>query len=98
MTKMGVNLPAMMVKHFKGESIEGMNKCVTGEAVYVNEKMCMDDWDNGYISFKQYRKYMNIEGIRFIPDDEDLLPGREYQKLYYRRIIVNTVKSILRKI
>lgn len=96
-TKMGVNLPAMMVKHFYGESIEGMNKCITGEAVYVNEKMCMDDWDNGYISLKQYRKYLGIDGICFIPDDEDLLPGREYHKLFYRRIIVNTVKSILRK-
>ncbi len=96
-TKMGVNLPAMMVKHFYGESIEAMNMTITGEAVYVNERMCVDDWNYGYISYKEYRKYIKTADIRFVPDAEDTLPEKMYNRLIRKRLPVNTLKRILKK-
>lgn len=96
-TKMGVNLPAMMVKHFYGESIEAMNKTFTGEAVYVNERMCMDDWNYGYLSYKEYRKYLKTADIRFIPDAEDTLPEKMYNRLIVKRLPINTLLRIVGK-
>lgn len=96
-TKMGVNLPAMMVKHFYGESIEAMNKTFAGEAVYVNERMCLDDWDYGYISYKEYRKYIKTADIRFIPDTEDALPEKVYNRVIMKRLPFNTLKRIIGK-
>lgn len=96
-TKMGVNLPAMMVKHFYGESIEAMNKTFAREAVYVNERMCLDDWNYGYISYKEYRKYIKTADIRFVPDAEDTLPEKMYNRLIRKRLPVNTLKRILKK-
>lgn len=96
-TKMGVNLPAMMVKHFYNESIEAMNKTFTGEAVYVNERMCMDDWNYGYLSYKEYRKYLKTADIRFIPDAEDTLPEKMYNRLIIKRLPINTLKRIIGK-
>ena len=96
-TKMGVNLPAMMVKHFYGESIEAMNKTFAGEAVYVNERMCLDDWDYGYISYKEYRKYIKTADIRFIPDAKDTLPEKVYNRVIMKRLPFNTLKRIIGK-
>ena len=96
-TKMGVNLPAMMVKHFYGESIEAMNKSVMGEAVYVNERMCVDDWDYGYLSYKEFRKYLKTADIRFVPDAEDTLPEKMYTRLIRKRLPVNTLKRMIGK-
>lgn len=96
-TKMGVNLPAMMVKHFYGESIEAMNKTITGESFYVNERMCVDDWNYGYISYKEYRKYIKTADIRFVPDAEDTLPEKMFNRLIRKRLPVNTLKRILKK-
>lgn len=96
-TKMGVNLPAMMVTHFYGESIEAMNKTITGESVYVNERMCVDDWNYGYLSYKEYRKYIKTADIRFVPDVEDTLPEKMYTRLIRKRLPVNTLKRMTGK-
>lgn len=77
LSKMGVNLFAMMVKFFYGESIVVMNKTFTGESVYVNERMCMDDWNIGSLSLKEYKSYLKTSDIHFICDDHDPLSERE---------------------
>lgn len=96
-TKMGVNLPAMMVKRLYGESIEGMKTEINESAVYVNEKMCMDDWNGGYISLKKYKDYLSSANISFISDDNDSTPLRMYRRQFMRRCAINKIKSLLRK-
>lgn len=96
-TKMGVNLPAMMVKSFVGEPMDNMAKSIDNEAVYVNDKMCFDDWNNGKISFKDYKNYLKNSDIRFICDEHDRFPEREYMMKYRKRVVVNLLKSILGK-
>lgn len=96
-TKMGVNLPAMMVIRLYGETIEGMKTEINESAVYVNEKMCMDDWNGGYISLKKYKGYQSSSSISFITDNSDPAPGRMYRLGFWKRWAIHVIKSIMGK-
>ena len=74
-TKMGVNLPAMLVRHLCGESVEDMNQAITGTAIYANERMCMEDFVNGYMTRKEFKECMASE-IRFVTDAQDCGPEK----------------------
>lgn len=95
-TKMGVNLPAMMVKSFYGKDISDMRKTVVGEAVYVNERMCLDDWSNGYITQNEYQRYMKTADIHFIQDDDDPQPQKAYQKVFFLQRLLMPLKKCIR--
>ena len=86
-TKMGVNLPAMMVKSFYGEDISDMKKSIDGEAVYVNERMSFDDWNSGLLSLREYLKCLRTADIRFVADDEDNGPEREYNRVFRKHLL-----------
>lgn len=98
-TKMGVNLPAMMVRSFAGESIRDMKKVIAGNAnaVFVNERMCLDDWYQGYLSQWEYRNLLNNSEIHFVYDDEDPQPQQaledKYKKLVFRRLVWQIIKK-----
>lgn len=77
-TKMGVNLPAMLVRHLCCESIEDMNQVITGIATYTNERMLMDDYSQGYLSLKEYNVCVTSD-ICFVKDDDDPKPQKKYQ-------------------
>lgn len=92
LTKMGVNLPAIMIRFFYGESIERMNKSVNNSATYVNEKMCVEDWRGGFISWREYRRYIDDSDIRFIPDTLDPKP----KLVYDRRVFINRFQGFIK--
>ena len=92
-TKMGVNLPVMMMRHFLGEDYNDMNKVVSGTALYFNERMALDDWYGGYISLKDYLKYRNESDIRFVDDEKDRAP----QRLLMKRFLVSMAKKSIKK-
>lgn len=94
-TKMEVNLPAMMVKSLCGERIDDLNKRVMGVATYVNERICLDDWYLRYISTKEYHKMVNSADISFIKDEDDIYPYMMYKKEYRKRQIKRIIKRIL---
>lgn len=96
-TKMGVNMPAMLVQYLYGNSIE-MNQSINNTAVYVNERMCFDDWNNGFITIKDYYHYLETTDIRFVPDKKDPKPGMIYRKMFVRRLLINRLKRIYRNI
>lgn len=97
-TQMGVNLPAMMVKHFYGESTNDMRKSIMQEAVYVNDRMCIEDWYEGHITLKDFRQYLKMADIRFVSDDKDSQPekafNREFRKLFGARLIKNMIEKL----
>ncbi len=93
-TKMGVNLPVMLVKSLLGESLEGMNKMISGTAYYSNERMCIDDWSYGYISKEECLHMILSADIHFILDEEDLAP----QKKLNAFVVLQGMKRIMRKI
>ena len=94
LTKMGVNLPAMLVKFFWGESIHGMNNSIKDSATYVNEKMCIEDWMSGVISWREFNHFIHGADIRFIPDAQDSKPERAYNWIVFFRRIQGFVKAL----
>jgi predicted ATP-grasp superfamily ATP-dependent carboligase len=79
-TKMGVNLPGMLVKTLLDESIEEMNHEVKSSALFVNERMCLDDWFRGYISTNEFYQLLDTADIRFVDDEEDPCPQNAFER------------------
>lgn len=96
-TKMGVNLPAMMVRSFMGEPMNNVSKYIDGEAVYVNDKMCFDDWNNGFISTKEYKKVSQFSDFGFVSDKDDPAPARAYRREYKKRLFIKGIKKLFNK-
>ena len=94
-TAMGVNLPDMMARYLLGHSIKDMTKEITEEAVFVNERMCREDWNNNYISSKQFRQLISTADISFLYAEEDPEPLR----MYYKDINspIRTVKRMIKR-
>lgn len=83
MTKLGVNLPAMLIRFFRGEDYSYLKKGVDGIATYVNERMCEDDWCKGVISSSEYRQLLSKADISFVRDKSDPSPYRTFRRIHY---------------
>ena len=93
-TKMGVNLPVMLVKSLVTESIVEMNKMVSITASYSNERMCIDDWSYGYISKKDCLRKIYSADIHFILNKDDLGPQKKLKTF----VVLQGAKRIMRKL
>lgn len=96
----GVNLPAMFVKAMCGECTGNMPQAVIQSATFVNEKMVLDDFAEGKMSFREYEKLLTSPDILFIKDDTDVAPYNEFEKqvkkqLYNYKRIVKRVLHVL---
>lgn len=94
-TKMGVNLPAMFVYHVIGQDYQSLNSKVESSAVYANERTCLEDWYNGYISFKEYSRLLDSADIRFVPDPDDKSPEHAYRKYVIMLVMKRFVRTLL---
>lgn len=96
-TKLGVNLPAMLVRNFRGEDISEMKELVGDTATFVNERMCSDDWYIGFISSKDYREKRASAKISFVKDKDDRMPYKmfelEHSLLRAKKIIKRIIKQ-----
>ena len=92
-TKMGCNLPAIMVQHFTGGDMDIWKKQINGEAIYTNERMCLDDWMSGYITLNEYQQYMKSADIHFVKDNDDPQPQKAYQKEFFIQRMKMLVKN-----
>jgi len=90
--KMGVNLPAMLVKSFLGESIEGMKKSITNSSVYINERICMDNCYHRQMTTKRFIRLIKSSDISFVDDKNDPAPKKVYQKQLALLLIKRTIK------
>lgn len=79
LTKMGVNLPGMMVKALQGEGIDSMSYEIKSSAVFVNERMCLDDWYLGYINTREFHRLIDTADIRFVDDADDPTPQYAFE-------------------
>jgi len=94
-TKSSINLPAMFVQMMIGQlDISIVNKKVTKKCIYVNERMLLDDLQNGYISLNQFNTAVRTADISFINDKEDTEP----QRLFTRNVRRIKVKYLLKKL
>lgn len=96
-TKMGVNLPVMFVKYCQGKSWKEDGMDIHKSAVYVNERMLMDDWNSGSITTKEYRRILESSDIRFLYDEDDLKPEVVYHRKFRLRRLIIQLKRIIGK-
>ena len=97
MTKMGVNLPEMMIRFLSGEEWETNHQTVTESATYVNERLCFDDWNRGLISWEEYSRIMRESKIHFVQDNMDKCPWKTYMRIVNARRVIKKVKGLFRK-
>lgn len=90
-TKMHVNLPTIYVKMISGESLD-KSSFVENKAGYINERMCLDDWYQGYISTKEFLEMRRNCDISFIADDDDPKPQRLFNRVLCRTGIKRLIK------
>lgn len=94
-TAKGVNLPVMMTRFLLGQSIADMKKDITEEGVFVNERMCREDWNSNYINTKQLKQLIDTADISFLYDPDDPVPRR----MFYKDINnpMRRIKRLIRK-
>ena len=93
-TQSGVNLPQMFVQSMLGEPLEE-NARIEDTAVFVNERMCLDDWYSGFISTREFKSVSKNCDISFIVDKEDPLPEKAFRRMVRRKALKRMVKRIL---
>lgn len=84
--KAGVNLPAMFVKAMCCESTDDMPQAITQPAKFVNEKMALDDFADGNMSFHEYKRLLATSDTLFIKDETDDVPYKEFEKLLRKQL------------
>jgi len=94
-TQMGVNLPGMFVKAICGEDISDMQKFVMSSAIYVNDRMCMDDWYRSFITTKEYHHYLASADLTFVRSEDDPGPQEEMKHLFVRTKIRKFIRKCL---
>lgn len=94
--KSGVNLPAMFVKSIHGECTDNLSQAVIQSATFVNEKMALDDFIDGKMSLREYKRLVHVSDILFIKDEADKAPYKELEKLLRNSIF--SYKRILKRL
>ena len=96
-TKMGINLPEMMVDSFLGKSIDNHKQMIESSALYTNDRMCLDDWKAGHYSYRSFRQYLNSSDFRFIPDEYDPQPEKRFEYIVLKQRLKSFIKGLLQK-
>lgn len=95
--KMGVNLPAMFVYSSYGKPFNDMEKEIKSSAIFVNERICSDNWEAGYLTKKEMRELLDSSDISFVKDVEDTKPEKMFRHELLFIGIKRYVKTFLHK-
>lgn len=95
-----INLPLLLIRCLLGEKIE-LNYCKdVANSIFVNEKVAFEDYNNGYISWSDYTKYINNSDVKFIKSEIDSLPYEKFlaQNFSIKRRLKRLIKQLLKLI
>lgn len=82
-TKCGVNLPGMFADYMiKGYQIDYDCMVIENNKTFVSEKVLLEEYIKGRISWKKYRLLLNSADISFIRNKGDLKAYRHFKKCY----------------
>ena len=73
-TKAGINLPEMLIHKLSGEKGDKITEQVITKCVFVNEKVNLEDYAAGYITWGQYQHFFKQAQFRFIKSEGDPAP------------------------
>ena len=98
-TASDVNLPIIAVRHLIGEPYAAAMRYVSSASVFVNERMCRDDWMDGLISSGMFHKLLRSADISFIADDFDPEPEKVFKNSLkgFKKNSKRIVKRLLRR-
>jgi len=98
-TKSGVNLPGMFADYmFKGTPIDKNCSIDYAGRSFLNEKVMLGEYVNGYLKMSDIKKYTKDSDIHFIADKEDPKPYNYFRKIYYVLFFGKLLLKIKRKI
>lgn len=92
--KSGVNIPAIYSEMIQGRPLNS-STFVNKKAIYVNERMCLDDWYKGAISTREFRSIRKDCDISFIADDDDCMPGKQFRELVLKVAVKRALKKCI---
>ena len=94
-TRSGVNLPLMFVQAMLGGPVDEKVR-IKGEAIFVNERMCLDDWYSGFISTREFKAVRKNCDISFISDKEDPRPEKVFRRVALGKGVKRVIKRIIK--
>lgn len=91
-TAAGVNLPAMLAKAIMSNSpLDSMK--VRNPIHFISEKVALDDYAAGFLSWKEYKERVNSSYVHFIHNEDDPKPYRAYQFVVLRKRILAQLRG-----
>lgn len=95
--KMGVNLPAMFVNSITGHPTDKWEKEIKSTATFANERICMDNWYDGYLTKKDFYHLLGSSDISFVKDADDPMPEKYFKQELTKKRIKRIIKRWLPK-
>lgn len=97
-TASGVNLPELLINKLLDRTKQNPSD-IGHTALFVNEKVALDEYTGYYIDKKDYQQYLSSAGITFIRSIEDKKPYRIFQKkerkVFFEREFRSAIKKLL---
>ena len=98
-TKMGVNLPVMLVNHLLGqENKNSYSLTINDSSSFINERMCLDDYITGYLSEKDFWRIISASPIKFIYDEVDTAPYSRFKHFCHLQRVNRFRRAINKKL
>ena len=86
-TESGVNLPGMFADYMLMNKPVDVDCCVQPGKTFVNERVVMDCYNDGYLSFAQMKEFMKNADIHFIYDKADSAAYQCFKTLAYMKTL-----------
>ena len=95
--KNGINLPEMLLDELEGRKDAPMcMKTFTGHSVFMNERVCIDDWFSGKASLLQLQRELKEKERGFVYDSEDPKPYRQMKRTIIQSIPKREMLRVIR--
>lgn len=88
----GINLPEMFIKKLIGEEYDVNFNNMKRDIICLNDKVNLEDYTDGYISWDRYQDIISSADFRFILSNEDNDPEQAYKRMEYLCKIKRFVK------
>ena len=81
----GANLPGLYADIMLNGAELDENVSLQYEPVFLSEKVDLDDYRVGFMSWKEYKEHQKGNKVHFMKSDDDPRPWKQFQKLEQRK-------------
>lgn len=92
LTKVGTNIPMAYINMVLEKNIN--YKTDVKKQIFINERVCLENFKEGLISFKEYRRNIKSVDFCFTKDIDDMKPYYSFKK----QELIQLVKKILKTV